>query len=406
METNRRALVTVAIGSLYLKAEEEAAELRQLIQRRRARMRRMRMARLRQMLSLIFLNDGTPQNYAQVNDQVPILKIVFSDEDTKPAFKLARATIQLLVQVLPRKKRHGWSHEMEVFMFVYWLACGASYRVTSNAFSMPVATVCRAVHHVVEEMMTILHRIIHFPKADEMEGVGAGFVHLAGHEAFCFAAGAIDGCRIKIRPPARPLKKSHLNRKLFPIVILQGICDSRGKFIDVHIGNTGSVHDALVLRSSPMFKESLYPPAGYFLLGDGGYPCLQNPVAVITPFRQPIAGSVEARFNSHHAKASCVIERTFGILKTRWRSIFLRGLEVRPLFVPKVVAACCVLHNVCLSVNDILEVDHPQHEEEGDNLEDCADEQEVSGNNLRARLAAHLSAPTELNVSLQEHDYI
>ena len=58
METNRRALVTVAIGSLYLKAEEEAAELRQLIQRRRARMRRMRMARLRQMLSLIFLNVG------------------------------------------------------------------------------------------------------------------------------------------------------------------------------------------------------------------------------------------------------------------------------------------------------------------------------------------------------------
>ena len=154
---------------------------------------------------------------------------------------------------------------------------------------MPVATVCRAVHHVVEEMMTILHRIIHFPKADEMEG--AGFAHLAGHEALCFAAGAIDGCHIRIRPPAMPQKKSYLNRKpSVPSVILQGICDNSGKFIDVYIGNTGSVHDALVLRISPMFKESLYPPAGYFLLVDGGYPCLQNPVAVITPFRQPIAG--------------------------------------------------------------------------------------------------------------------
>ncbi|XP_046889431.1 putative nuclease HARBI1 [Hypomesus transpacificus] len=293
---------------------------------------------------------------------------------------------------------------MEVYMFVYWLACGASYHVTSDAFSMPVATVCRAVHHVVEEMMTILHRIIHFPKADEMEVVGAGFAHLAGHEAFCFAAGAIDGCHIRIRPPAMPQKKSYLNRKpSVPSVILQGICDNSGKFIDVYIGNTGSVHDALVLRRSPMFKESLYPPAGYFLLGDGGYPCLQNPVAVITPFRQPIAGRVEARFNSHHAKARCIIERTFGMLKTRWRSIFLRALEVRPLFVPKVVAACCILHNLCLSVDDISEVDHPQHEEEGDNPEDCADE--LSGNNLRARLAAHLSAPTELHAYLQEHDY-
>ena len=76
---------------------------------------------------------------------------------------------------------------------------------------------------------------------------------------------------------------------------------------------------------------------------------------------------------------------------------------MRPLFVPKVVAACCILHNLCLSVDDISEVDHPQHEEEGDNPEDCADE--LSGNNLRARLAAHLSAPTELHAYLQEHDY-
>jgi len=120
--------------------------------------------------------------------------------------------------------------------------------------------------------------------------VGAGFAHLAGHEAFCFAAGAIDGCHIRIRPPAMPQKKSYLNRKLSPSVILQVICDSREKLIDVYIVNTGSVHDALVLQRSPMFKESLYPPAGYFLLGDGGYPCLQHPVAVVTPFRQPIAG--------------------------------------------------------------------------------------------------------------------
>ena len=56
METNRWALVAVAKGSLYLEAEEEAAELRHLIQRRRARMRWRRMARLCQLPSLIFLN--------------------------------------------------------------------------------------------------------------------------------------------------------------------------------------------------------------------------------------------------------------------------------------------------------------------------------------------------------------
>lgn len=67
---------------------------------------------------------------------------------------------------------------------------------------MPLATVCITVHNIVEEMMTILHKLIHFPKPEEMEQVGAGFADLAGHEAFRHAAGAIDGCHIRILPPA------------------------------------------------------------------------------------------------------------------------------------------------------------------------------------------------------------
>ena len=32
-------------------------------------------------------------------------------------------------------KSHGWSHEVEVLVTVYWLACGASYRVTADLFN-------------------------------------------------------------------------------------------------------------------------------------------------------------------------------------------------------------------------------------------------------------------------------
>ena len=56
---------------------------------------------------------------------------------------------------------------MEVVVAVYWLACGASYRVTADAFGMPLSTVFRTVHGVMEEMMAILQRVIHFPKAEE-----------------------------------------------------------------------------------------------------------------------------------------------------------------------------------------------------------------------------------------------
>ncbi|CAK6957497.1 putative nuclease HARBI1 [Scomber scombrus] len=75
----------------------------------------------------------------------------------------------MLVQMMLRQKAHGWSHEIEVLVTVYWLACGASYRVTADNFAMPLATVCRTVHHIVEDMMIILHSAIHFRKPEEME---------------------------------------------------------------------------------------------------------------------------------------------------------------------------------------------------------------------------------------------
>lgn len=212
----------------------------------------------------------------------------FSEADLKPAFSLSRDTVNVLVRMLPRQKPHGWSHEIEVAVCLYWLACGTSCSVTADIFAILRATVSRIVHSLVEEMMAILHKIIHFPKPEKMEEVGAGFARLAGHEACRCAAGAIDGCHIRILPPAKPQKKCNINHKVFPSVVLQGVCDSKGKFLDTYIGNTGSVHDALVLQRSPMYKESLYPPAGFFLLGDREYPCLQHPVTLMTPYRQPV----------------------------------------------------------------------------------------------------------------------
>ncbi|XP_057184604.1 putative nuclease HARBI1 [Triplophysa rosa] len=155
-----------------------------------------------------------------------------------------------------------------------------------------------------------------------------------------------------------------------------------------------------------MYQQALYPPAGDFLSGDGGHPCLQHPIAILTPYRQPVASQVEARYNRHHAQARNIIERTFGVLKTRWYAIFLRALEIRPLFAPKVIGACCILHNVCLMVGDLL-AEEESHGQDGrdDDMENAAvDERDLSGNRLRGRLAAQLSSPEELPACLCEHE--
>jgi len=39
-------------------------------------------------------------------------------------------------------------------------------------------------------------------------------------------------------------------------------------------------------------------------------------------------------------------------------------LEIRPLFAPNVIATYCILHNLCLSTDDILEEEEELHDED------------------------------------------
>ncbi|KAJ8012467.1 hypothetical protein DPEC_G00043120 [Dallia pectoralis] len=75
----------------------------------------------------------------------------------------------------------------------------------------------------------------------------------------------------------------HHTGKLFNSVKLQAITDHQGKFLDIFVVYPGSVHDARVLKNSPVYTGRLFPPAGKCILGDGGYPCLSAPICLMTP---------------------------------------------------------------------------------------------------------------------------
>ncbi|KAJ3598603.1 hypothetical protein NHX12_002109 [Muraenolepis orangiensis] len=201
---------------------------------------------------------------------------------------------------------------------------------------MPRTTVHRIVHRVTEEAVDIRDKVIHLPKTPEdLEAISHGFTGLARHRAFNKAVGAIDGCHVRIMPPGGPECQCYVNRKLFPSISLQAVCDHQGRFIDTYVGWPGSVHDARVLRHSPLYRGSVYPLPGHFILADGGYPCLQQPLPLITPYKRPIRGVAAQRFNGHPSRARSIIERAFGMMKTRFRAIFLQALEVNHTFVPQ-----------------------------------------------------------------------
>jgi hypothetical protein len=79
---------------------------------------------------------------------------------------------------------------------------------------------------------------------------------------------------------------------------------------------------------------------------------------LITPYASSeTAGSSNAatdkkRFNKVHSSTRMTIERTFGILVSRWRflgkHVYIKKIED----ICNIIAACCILHNICINMGD------------------------------------------------------
>lgn len=330
--------------------------------------------------------------YCQVNATVPLLAIFFDGEsDLRPDFRLTRESFGGLMAALGTQRDHGWGPTIEALVFLFWLASGASYRVVGRAFAIPRPTVHRMVHRTSQKVLALLPLVVRLPSAEDLPYLGAGFARLAGSAAFNKVVGSIDGCHVRVKPPAQHAA-CYLNRKLFYSVQFQAVCDHTAKFIDIFVGFPGSAHDARVLKHSPIYVQQKYPPPGYCILGDGGYPCLRQPMALITPYRQPLQNQLQARFNGHLSRARCVVERSFGILKTRWRSIFLKALEVDVAYVPEVIACCVVLHNICLSNGDLLDPEAEGADEQQGDYQEPAPPGTICGAEDRQRMAVQCEA--------------
>ena len=84
--------------------------------------------------------------------------------------------------------------------------------------------------------------------------------------------GAIDGTHIPNKPPAND-RESYINRKGLPSVNVMAVCDNKKKFTAVFANRAGSVHDARVLRVTPL-SCPLEQASEFHVLGDSAYPLL------------------------------------------------------------------------------------------------------------------------------------
>lgn len=187
--------------------------------------------------------------------------------------------------------------------------------------------------------------------------------------------GAIDGCHIEINAPSQD-REDYFNRKQYYSVNLQAIVDANLTFIHATVGYPGCIHDARVLRLSSLYdfveneqilggpirnivRTDVWP----LLAGDSAYPLT---TWLMKPF--PDRGCLtpkQRKFNVKFSALRCVVERAFGMLKSRWR-IILKTIEQKWTTLKKTVIAACVLRNICIERGDVHAADDSDSDDRSD----------------------------------------
>ena len=165
--------------------------------------------------------------------------------------------------------------------------------------------------------------------------------------------GAIDGVHIEIQAPNTDSKADNFNRKQHYSINTQATIGANLIF----------VHDSRALQNSSLYKkaeenEILRGPMHEFqgshvrplVIGDGGYPLLSW---LMRPFNfSAILTAKQKKINKALSGSTVTVERSFGILKARWRCL-LKRLNAQLENTSDIIICCIVLHNICQFSGDL-----------------------------------------------------
>lgn len=138
-------------------------------------------------------------------------------------------------------------------------------------------------------------------------------------------------------------------------------------FSDICVGWPGSVHDARVHANSQLYAKATLGQilngavlningidVPEYIIGDSAYPLS---TFLIKPFDHNVSLSEDVkRFNYCISRARILSENAFGRLKARWRRLMKQN-DMLIERVPTIIAACCILNNICEIHGDSFNAD-------------------------------------------------
>lgn len=279
--------------------------------------------------------------------------------------------------------------ERELYIFLWYISNTNTFREIGNLFGVCKSGAWNSVIKVSDWLISIGHNYIKWPSADEVPNIMALWEE---KRKIPNIIGAIDCSHIKIKAPMKN-KECYFNRKHYYSVHLQAVVDINKKFVDIFIGEPGSLHDSRVLRKSELYQEAHSDKDHTFsynslLLGDSAYPLLDW---LIPPFKDNGHLSQDStQFNKLHSSARIVVENAFGILKSRFRRLLHFTEQTNLKLIVNLIASACILHNICLNENDDLEDLEPVAVINETFSNELEQEQPVSQSNRRQQIVDYL----------------
>ncbi|XP_043485209.1 putative nuclease HARBI1 [Leptopilina heterotoma] len=227
------------------------------------------------------------------------------------------------------------------------------YRSIADRFGVAKSTAWQCMLDVATALCARSKEYIQWPREEVALENEYKFRQICG---FPGIIGVVDGCYIQISAPSEN-PESYVNRHGYYSINFQGICDAEMRFIDVFAGCCGSMNDARVWQLSDIHQESVLHSDDYFpnqchILGDKAYKLNFN---MLTPYKNfGNMPRVQVFYNLLHARTRQIIERAFALLVCRFRRLKYLYLQ-NVLYASLIILTCCILHNICISFNDIIE---------------------------------------------------
>ncbi|XP_024882531.1 protein ANTAGONIST OF LIKE HETEROCHROMATIN PROTEIN 1-like isoform X1 [Temnothorax curvispinosus] len=343
MEANRRDLVTII-----------ALQIRELVETSSSDSDNDELEILEKMLN-------KRRKVSRVQNYVETVVPGLTSQDFKAHFRMLPGTFEYLLSIIEpillREKTEGApmiSPRKQCLLALWRLATPDSLRSISDRFNVGRSTALYITRRVINALIELAPTVIKWPTNERVGQVWAGFEANSG---FPKVIGAIDGTHINI-PAPKDDPAAYVNRKSHHSIQLQAICDHTCQFIHCYVGHVGSVHDQRVFRLSEVqsyLGDVSKFPQDCHLVGDLAYKLHEN---LLIPYRDNGHMTQRQRnCNFCHASARIAIERAFGLLKGRFRSLLTTLAMDRVDLIPLHILACCVLHNVCLMKNDDFNIE-------------------------------------------------